>query len=89
MKNFFSWIAKLLSESPEASFGRFATFLCLIFCFGWDSASLTFIFYNWKLLHPQLSDLWVPAATLAGQGAFCLLFYGTNKIAATVQNGNK
>lgn len=84
-----SFIRDLLSESPTASFGRFATLLCIVFVLGWDSASLFFVLRHWSELHLTISDAWVPAATLTGQGAFCLLFYGTNKLAATIPNNGK
>lgn len=80
MSAIWNFITKCFSESGEVSFGRTASFLCLVFCLGWDSASLFFVFQHWKDLHVQVGDLWVPAATLAGQGAFCLGFYTVNKV---------
>jgi hypothetical protein len=79
-----SFLRDVFSDSPAASFGRFASFICLAFCMGWDTAAVWFLFSHWSVLHPQIGDIWVPAATLMGQGTFCLLFYGTNKLKASL-----
>jgi len=79
-----SFFRDVLSSSSNASFGRFASLICIVFCMGWDTASLWFLLAHWSVLHPQISDLWVPAAILMGQGTFCLMPYGTNKLAASV-----
>ena len=79
-----SFFSDVLSSSSAASFGRFASLVCIAFCMGWDTASLWFVMAHWSALHLQVTDLWVPAATLMGQGTFCLMFYGTNKLAASV-----
>lgn len=80
-----NWIKTFFSTSPDASFGRLATFLSLVFCLGWDSATLVFVFIHWSVLHPSIADLWTPSATLLGQFAACATFYTITKAKDTIR----
>lgn len=74
------FISALFSSSDEQSFGRFASFLCLSFCLGWDTAYIVFVMRHFKEFHFVAGDLLAYGGVLISQGGFCSLFYGVNKV---------
>jgi hypothetical protein len=88
MASVIHWIKTFFSTSPDASFGRLATFISLVFCLGWDSATMVFVFLHWKDLHPVIADLWAPAATLLGQFTACATFYTITKAKDAISPDN-
>lgn len=75
-----SYFAKMMSDSPEASFGRFASLLCLLFCLGWDTAFIAFVMIHFREFHFVVGDLLAYGGVLMAQIAFCTMFYGVNKL---------
>lgn len=74
------YVASMLSASDEASFGRFASLLALVFCLGWDTAYLIFVMRHFQQFHFAPSDLLAFGGVLMVEGGFCTLFYGVNKL---------
>jgi hypothetical protein len=77
---FRAWIENVMSNADQASFGRFASFICLIFCLGWDTAIVVFSMMHYQQMHIAVRDLYPDALMLAGQTAFCSAWYGINKL---------
>lgn len=74
-----NFLAKCFSTDGAISFGRVGTFFLMVFCVGWDTSTLTFILTHQSVLHSQISDLWVPVATLLGQVTFFSAPYAITK----------
>lgn len=88
MTRFFQ---QLLSADATYSFGRFMSLVITAFVLGWDTS---YIVYAWHWNHHLSANLSpVPvlpeAGTLAAQGIFCLLFYGSTKVSEKIADPPK
>jgi len=75
------FVQSLLSNSPGISFGRFMSLVITAFVLGWDTS---YVVLAWKWNHhlpPGVApvDFLPSPGTLAAQGLFMTIFYGTTK----------
>lgn len=81
-------IIKALGDTGEISFGRFASFITLIFCLGWDSSFICFSMRHLDFTHMSIGDILPSGTALLAQAGFCTVFFGLTKAKDVLTQNN-